>query len=103
MDVVRHHFIERLPQKKKGQDTPFSRGVPVFTATPHISSKPATGHIAKYSVCLRLAYPNKGWEVPFYSLASMVLQYFQCKKAGLDEICGMAAGGMSGIPRKSLY
>ena len=50
VDVVRRHSIEKLPKKKKGQDTPFYRGVPVFTATPEISSKSAfyTGQIAKY-------------------------------------------------------
>ena len=43
VDVVRRHSIENLP-KKKGQDTPFYRGEPVFTATPEISSKSAFLH-----------------------------------------------------------
>ena len=37
-------FYREASPKKKGQDTPFYRGVPVFTATPEISSKSAFLH-----------------------------------------------------------
>ena len=37
-------FYREASPKKKGQDTPFSRGAPVFTAMPQISSKPAFLH-----------------------------------------------------------
>ena len=37
-------FYREASPKKNGQDTPFYRGVPVFTATPEISSKSAFLH-----------------------------------------------------------